>query len=75
MATVEEKLDVLIQSMQGMNVKLEQLRVGMDAIVRANADHEQRIRVIERWQNKMSPLLAVGTFVLGAAFKMTMDRL
>ena len=75
MSTVDEKLDRLIHSVQSMAVKIEQLRIGVDAMAKANADHEQRLRVIERWHNKMSPLLAVATFVLGAVFKMTLERL
>lgn len=75
MATMDEKLDRLIASVQSVNVKIEQMRTTLGTMSQTSTDHESRLRAVERWQNTSSPLLMVLTFVLGATFKAGLDRI
>lgn len=71
----DESLDRLVESLALINVNLEGLRISLVAVTETKADHEQRLRSIERWRYHLSPVLAVLTFILGAVTTAAMDRL
>jgi len=62
----EESLDRLVESLALINVNLEGLRVSLQAVIETKADHEQRLRSMERWRYNMTPVVALMTFLLGA---------
>ena len=72
---MDEKLDRIVETLQQVNINLESLRVTLSALVEVSDDHESRIRTIERWQQNLTPVLAVLTFMLGAVFTEVLDRL
>ncbi len=71
---VDERLDRIVETLQSVNVNLEGLRVSLTAVTQLVEDHETRIRAVERWQNNLTPVLAVLTFILGAVFTRMLDR-
>ena len=74
MAPSDERLDRIVEALQQVNVNLEGLRVTFSSVVEAMGDHEQRLRAIEHWRNRLTPILAVVTFVLGAAIAAVFQR-
>lgn len=74
MTLSDEKLDRIVEALQQVNVTLESLRVSLSSLVQVSDDHEQRIRVVERWQNNLTPVLAAMTFMLGVVFSMALER-
>lgn len=74
MNPMDEKLDRIVESLQQVNVNLESLRVSLSSLIGVSDDHESRIRTIERWQQNLTPVLAVLTFMLGALFTQALDR-
>ena len=70
----DEKLDRLLESQQQIVVNMESMRVLLNGLVDQSHDHEMRIRLIERWKNQLTPMLAVMTFVLGVVVSVTVDR-
>ena len=75
MIAMDEKLDRIVETLQQVNINLESLRVTLSSLVEVSDDHESRIRLIERWQQNLTPVLAVLTFMLGAIFTEVLDRL
>ncbi|MCA8997250.1 MAG: hypothetical protein KDA36_09265 [Planctomycetaceae bacterium] len=71
----EDQIDRIIESLSQINVSLENLRVSLLALAETCADHEERIRAIERWKNSLTPLLASMTFILGAIFSAAVNHL
>jgi hypothetical protein len=63
----EDSLDRIIESLAQINVTLESLRVSLGILTETRIDHEQRLRLMERWQARLSPVLAFLTFILGGA--------
>ena len=72
---MDEKLDRIVESLQQLNVNVESLRVSLSSLIEIAGDHEKRIRLIERWQHNLTPVLAVLTFMLGAVFTQVLSRL
>ena len=72
---MDEKLDRIVETLQQVNINLESLRVTLSSLVEISDDHELRIRTVERWQQNLTPVLAVLTFMLGAVFTEVLDRL
>jgi len=70
----DEKLDRIVESLGQVNVNLESVRVSISSLIQVADDHEKRLRVIERWQNHLTPILAVITFMLGATFTVALER-
>jgi hypothetical protein len=73
--TTDDRLDRILESVQQLNVNLEGLRVMLEALAEAQADHERRLRVLERWRHSLTPILAALTFTLGAVVAETVKRL
>jgi len=71
----DEKLDRIVEALHEVNVNLGGLQVTLTGLVEVTNDHETRLRVIERWQNNLMPILAAMTFVLGVTFTEVIDRL
>ncbi len=71
---MDEKLDRIVESLQQLNVNVESLRVSLSSLIEIADDHEKRIRLIERWQHNLTPVLAVLTFMLGAIFTQVLGR-
>lgn len=71
----DEHLDRILESLAQVNVNLEGLRVSLITVTETAADHEHRLRAIERWKYHLTPILAAITFVLGAVFSIALDRL
>ncbi|MEX1230450.1 MAG: hypothetical protein WEB58_09425 [Planctomycetaceae bacterium] len=74
MNALEERLERIQQSLQSINVHLENLRVSIAAAIQRGDDHEARLRFIERWQHKLTPILAILTFLVGAVFSEMLER-
>jgi hypothetical protein len=72
---MDERLEHLTQLLQQLSLQLEQVKLGLQQLVRVNDDHEERMRVLERWRNNLTPILAVGTFVMGCIFAAALDHL
>ena len=60
-----DSLTALATELHSLRVTLERLRVTLNALVRVTDDHEARVRVLERRQQSMTPVLSALTFVLG----------
>lgn len=71
---IHEKLERIAAELQQVNVNLESLRVSVSALVDISGDHESRLRSVERWQQNLTPILALATFVLGAIFRQVLQR-
>lgn len=74
MANNDERLDRVVESLQQINVNLEGLRVALIDLTETSADHEQRLRSVERWRHNLTPVLAAVTFVLGAICSVAIQR-
>lgn len=68
MSGSDEKLDRIVESLQAVNVNLEGLRVSLSSLVQVCDDQESRLRVVERWQQRVTPLFTALTFLVGAVF-------
>ena len=62
---MNEPLDKLIDELHSLRVTLEGLRVSLRSLVRIANDHETRVRVLERRQQSLTPVLSALTFLLG----------
>ena len=74
MARDDERLDRVVEALQQINVNLEGLRVTLVDLTETAADHEDRLRSIERWKHSLTPVLAALTFVLGAICSVAVQR-
>ena len=75
MARDDERLDRVVEALQQINVHLEGLRVALVDLTETTADHEDRLRSIERWRYNLTPVLAALTFVLGAICSVAVQKL
>jgi hypothetical protein len=75
MARDDERLDRVIEALQQINVNLEGLRVAIVDLTETTADHEERLRSMERWRYNLTPVLAALTFVLGAICSVAVQRM
>ncbi len=71
----DEKLDRIVEALHEVNRNLGGLQVTLSGLAEVASDHETRLRVIERWQNNLTPVLAAITFVLGVTFTEVIDRM
>lgn len=74
MHTSDEKIDRLIEALHQLNVHFEGLKLSLASLVEQGVDHERRIRSMEKWQQNLTPVLAVMTFVLGSVFTVALQR-
>jgi hypothetical protein len=71
----DERLDRMVESLQQININLEGLRVALIDLTDTSADHEQRLRSVERWRYNLTPVVAAVTFLLGAIGTIAVQRL
>lgn len=71
---MDDKLDRIMETVLQTNVHLESLRVSVQTLVQQQEDHESRLRILERWRNNLTPILALLTFVVGSLFTAAMER-
>ena len=62
----DDRLDKLTDQLQEILITLENLRSTLESLTDHAADHEKRLRPLERWQQRMTPVLGLITFLLGA---------
>jgi hypothetical protein len=74
MARDDERLDRVVEALQQINVNLEGLRVTLVDLTETSADHEDRLRSVERWKHSLTPVLAALTFVLGAICSVAVQK-
>lgn len=67
--------DRLFESLCQINANLEGLRVSVTVISELLSDHETRLRKLEIWKHNLTPIFAVLTFALGAAFSVAIDHI
>lgn len=70
-----ERLDAIANEIHDVRVLIEGVRAAVGNIVQLAEDHEQRLRVLEKWRNNLTPLIALGTFIGGAFFQVFVARL
>lgn len=70
-----EALERVLDALHQINVNLENLRVSVASITQLTADHEDRLRGLERWKNQLTPIVAALTFVLGAVASQILHRI
>ena len=71
----DEQVERVVEALHEVRLTLESLRACLKRLVEAGEDHEQRLRVIERWKHNLTPVIAALTFVLGALFTTLVGRL
>ncbi|MFN0196406.1 MAG: hypothetical protein ACKVT0_06655 [Planctomycetaceae bacterium] len=74
MNPLEERLERIQEALHSIDVHLENLRVTITSAIHRGDDHETRLRFIERWQHKLTPILAILTFLVGAVFSEMLER-
>jgi hypothetical protein len=60
-----DSLTALATELHSLRITLERLRVTLNALARVTDDHEARMRVLERRQQSMTPVISGLAFVLG----------
>jgi len=72
--TQDERMARLVEAVQHTNVLLEGVKVSLTQISERSVDHEDRLRVLERWRHNLTPILAALTFLSGAVFSEMVQR-
>ena len=70
----DESLDRILESLARIHVNLEGLRVSLHSASEMNADHEVRLRSMERWRHHLTPLIGVLTFLSGVVCSVFIER-
>ena len=70
----DERIDRLVEAVLQTNVLLEGMKVSLEALQIRAQDHEERLRIIERWRHNLTPILATLTFLLGVVFSEMIQR-
>ena len=70
----DDRLDRIAETLVRMNGHLESLRVTISALAETERDHELRLRSMERWKHTLTPILAAGTFLLGATCSIAIEK-
>ena len=68
-------LNRLLAELHSLRVTLEGLRVTLTTLTQVASDHEARVRVLERHQARLAPVVAALTFLLGALVTEVVGRL
>ena len=71
----EEQMDRLVEAVQQTNLLLEGVKVSLTQVIQRSIDHEDRLRVIERWRHNLTPILAALTFLSGVVFSEMIQRM
>lgn len=70
-----DRLERITEMLSRLYAQLETLRVLLAAQCESSRDHEDRLRLLERWQHSLTPVLAAGTFLLGLACSLWIEKL
>ncbi|MEM1060979.1 MAG: hypothetical protein AAF532_02820 [Planctomycetota bacterium] len=70
----ERDHDILLEELQRIRVTLEGLRVTLSTLTEIGADHERRLRVVERRLHSWAAVLAAAVFVSGAVASFMVER-
>lgn len=70
----DERIDRLVEAVQQTNVLLEGMKVSLDTLHLRSDDHEERLRIVERWKHQLTPIVASLTFLLGVVFSEMIQR-
>jgi len=73
--TVDDSTDRILESLSQINVNLESLRVSLTGVIEIQGDHEDRLRIIERWKYGLTPLLTWVAFILGGIANAIISRM
>lgn len=65
------RLDRIVEQLQGIHVSLENLRVSLTGLSQTADDHETRLRRLESWSHRLSPLVSLITFAAGVVVSAT----
>ena len=60
-----QRLDAIAERLQSIHGTLESVRASLAGLSDVARDHEHRLRALERWQQRLNPVLAGITFLLG----------
>ncbi|MBD3673488.1 MAG: hypothetical protein HUJ26_08170 [Planctomycetaceae bacterium] len=71
----DERLDRLVEAVQQTNLLLEGMKITLTQISERSIDHEDRLRVLEKWRHNLTPILAALTFLSGAVFSEMVQRM
>lgn len=71
----DERMDRLVEAVQQTNLLLEGVRITLTQISERSIDHEDRLRVLEKWRHNLTPILAALTFLSGAVFSEMVQRM
>jgi hypothetical protein len=73
-AMPSDTLATLAAELHSLRITLERLRVTLSALARVTDDHEARVRVLERRQQSLTPVISALTFVLGIVVTQLIGR-
>lgn len=71
----DEQLDRLIESLAQINVNLEGLRVSLSWLQETRADHEGRLRSLERWRYHATTWIGLAALLLGGILTRSVEWL
>ncbi|MBA3314671.1 MAG: hypothetical protein M3552_07615 [Planctomycetota bacterium] len=60
-----DSLTALVTELHALRITLERLQVTLAALARVADDHEARVRVLERRQQSLTPVVSALAFLLG----------
>lgn len=63
--SLSPRLDRIAEQLAGIQVSLESVRVSLAGLSDMTRDQENRLRQMEAWTHKLSPWLALLTFLAG----------
>ncbi len=72
---LESKLDKLSEQIAKIYTAQSTSNQTIMSMQENHIDHESRIRLLEKWQNGLTPLFAAGTFILGCVATAVILRL
>lgn len=70
-----DSLAILVTELHSLRVTLERLQVTLTALARVADDHEARVRVLERRQQSLTPVVSALTFILGIVMTQLVAKL
>ncbi|WP_437194549.1 hypothetical protein [Planctomicrobium sp. SH527] len=71
---MDDSSDRILESLCQINVNLEGLRVTLSGVCERAGDHETRLREIEVWKHRLSPLVACMSFIAGGITNVLMGQ-
>lgn len=69
----DQRVDDIVAQLQSIRVAIERLLVSVESLGESDTDHEGRLRRLERWQQRLQPMLGLAAFVLGSVATAVLD--